>query len=237
MEKLKGLDLEDKKVLDAGTGGCNMTKYLEDWGADVVSIDINQGWQRECFEQTSETQFITADLSDLDFLENKVFDYVVCNFVISALSEEKNTLLSPVFREFHRVLKDDGMLVIIDYQPFHEEHYNGELHDVQTELWRLENAVSELVGKGHYEEYSSEVLEEELAAVGFTDTDTSILLEEVTWPKDLLQEHKEVILEDLEEVEEQYLKEALERRVNEILDKAEDQEVKSGSIYEIRAVK
>lgn len=162
---------------------------------------------------------------------------MVCNFVISALSEEKNTLLSPVFREFHRILKKDGMLVIIDYQPFHEEHYSGELHDVQTELWKIENAVSELVGKGHYEEYSSEVLEEELAATAFSDTDTSILLDSVPWPEDLLEEHKEVILEDLEEVEEQYLKEALERRVNDILNKAEDQEVKSGSIYEIRAEK
>ena len=116
MEKLKGLDLENKLVLDAGTGACGMTKYLREWGADVVSIDYNPEWQKNCREEVDKAQFITADLNDIPFLKENTFDFVVCNFLISALSESKDLLLTTPLREFYRVLKNEGMLIIIDYK-------------------------------------------------------------------------------------------------------------------------
>ncbi|MFW6142002.1 MAG: class I SAM-dependent methyltransferase [Candidatus Saliniplasma sp.] len=236
MEKLKGLDLEDKLVLDAGTGGCNMTKFLERWGAEVVSIDFNPEWQLDCRDSVQDTQFITGDLSEMGFLEDNSFDYVVCNFLISALSETKNLLLTSALREFYRVLKDDGMLVIIDYHPFRPEDTPSPLHDIQTKLWRLENAISELLGEGHLEEYHPKVIEKELKSIGFTTTDISILMKEVPWPLDLLKEHESLILENIEKLENQALKEAFKKNLKELMDRAKNEEVKSGSIYELRAV-
>lgn len=236
MDKLKGLDLEGKKVLDAGTGGCNMTKYLEDWGAEVVSIDFRSDWQSDCREQTEKVQFVTGDLSNMDFIEDDSFDYVVSNFLISAVSETKDTLVSTVLREFYRVLKDKGMLVIIDYKPFHEDIYKGELHDAQTELWRMENAVAELLGEGHLEEYSAEVLSEELLSIGFRETDINILLDKVPWPIDLLKEHEDLIRDDLERLEDEGLREAFSKKLDDLMERAEKEEVRSGSIYELRAV-
>ncbi|MFO7791642.1 MAG: class I SAM-dependent methyltransferase [Candidatus Saliniplasma sp.] len=235
MEKLKGLDLEGKLVLDAGTGAGNMTKFLENWGAEVVSIDLDSEWQSKCRGEVQETQFITGDLSEMKFLKDDCFDYVVCNFVISALSETKNLLLTSVFREFYRVLKSKGMLVIIDYHPFRPEDTPSSLHDVQTQLWRLENAVSELLGKGHLEEYPPEVISKELKSIGFVDTDVSILMEKVPWPVDLLKEHESMIVEDIEKLEDQSLKEAFKKKLKELMDRAESEKVESGSIYELRA--
>ncbi len=237
MEKLKGLDLEGKKVLDAGTGACNMTKYLEDWGADVVSIDYRHDWQDGCRESTKKAQFITGDLSDLNFLKDGTFDYVVCNFVVSALSETKNLILSSVFREMFRVLTKESMLIIIDYYPFDEELCPGPCHEEHTELWRLENAIAELLGRGHLEELPPEVLGEELRSIGFTDTDHSILLEKVPWPDDLLKEHEEGIREDIGKLDEGYLKDALSKKLESIMDRTKGKKIESGSIYELRAEK
>ncbi len=237
MEKLKGLDLEGKKVLDAGTGACGMTKYLENWGAEVVSVDVNEEWQRECREETKKSQFLTADLSDLSSIDDGSFDYVVCNFLVSALSQNKSMVISSVLREFKRVLKSNGMLVIIDYYPFDEDRCPVPCHDVQVELWRIENAISELLGKGHLVEFSPDVLSEELLSIGFKDTDNSILLEEVPWPLDLLKEHEDTILEDINSLEEDHLKNAFKEKLRELMSKAEEQEIKSGAIYELRAEK
>lgn len=236
MEKLKGLDLEGKLVLDAGTGAGNMTKYLEDWGAEVVSIDHNFEWQSDCRDKTQQTQFITGDLSNMGFLKDRCFDYVVCNFVISALSETKDLLLTSVFREFYRVLKEGGMLVIIDYHPFRSGETPSSLHDVQIQLWRMENAISELLGEGHLEEYPPEVISEELRSIGFGDTEVSILMKKVPWPLDLLKEHESIILDGIESLDDPGLKEAFRKKLKELMDRAESEKVESGSIYELRAL-
>jgi len=236
MEKLKGLDLEGKLVLDAGTGAGNMTKYLEDWGAEVVSIDINSKWQVECRESVKRTQFITGDLSDMDFLKDRCFDYVVCNFLISALSETKNLLLTSALREFYRVLKEGGILIIIDYYPFRDKDTPSSLHDVQTQLWNLENAVSELLGEGHLEEYPPDVISQELKSIGFKNSDVSILLDEVPWPVDLLKEHESLILEDIKKLDDPDIEEAFKKKLRRLMKRAGSEEVRSGSIYELRAI-
>ncbi|MFW6040878.1 MAG: class I SAM-dependent methyltransferase, partial [Thermoplasmatota archaeon] len=136
MDKLKGLDLEEKLVLDAGTGGCNMTRYLSEWGAEVISVDYRPDWQKQCRDIIDKTQFITADLGNMPFFKSEIFDYVICNFVVSALSESKSLLISSPLREFYRILKKNGMLVVIDYQPFIKDVSSCKLDDVQIELWK-----------------------------------------------------------------------------------------------------
>jgi len=214
-----------------------MTKFLEDWGAEVVSIDIRGDWQKECREIASQSEFITGDLTNMSFLKDESFEYVVCNFVISALSQNKNLFITSALREFYRVVKKQGMLVIIDYYPFEAELCPGPCDNLQIELWRLENTVSEMLGKGHLEEFSPAVIEKELKCIGFSETDTSILMEEVPWPIDLFKEHEETIKQNIGYVEEEYLKNAFRKKLNDIMDKVEESVVKSGSIYELRAQK
>ncbi len=237
MEKLKGLDLEGKRVLDAGTGACGMTKRLEKEGAEVISIDIERERLKECSSQTEDSQLIQADLSNLKFFESYSFDYVICNFLVSALSENKDLLISSVFREFYNVLTEKGSLIIIDYYPFSKEISPSPLDDIQVGLWRLENAVAELLGKGHLQEYSPEVLQEELKELGFKRIEISTLLDEIPWPKDLLKEHEDLLKEDIARVADKHLRHALKRKLNSIMDSAEGRQVRSGSIFELRAFK
>ncbi len=237
MEKLKGLDLEGKRVLDAGTGACGMTKRLEKEDADVISIDLDPEYLKDCRDQTETAQFLRADLSDLSVLKPKNFDYVVCNFLVSALSQNKELILTSVFREFKRILKDDGVLVIIDYYPFEEERSPSPLDQSHVELWRLEKAIYELLGEGHLEEYSPEVLEDELSALDFENIEIISLLEPVPWPSDLLREHEYSIKENIEKLDSDLIKESLKIELDKIIDSTEDRRVESGSIYELRAKK
>ncbi len=237
MDKLKDLDLEGKKVLDAGTGACGMTKYIEKKGCDAISIDINSEYLHDCRDQTENTQFIRANLSDLNALKSEVFDYIICNFLVSALSTNRYLILTSVFREFERLLKDHGMLVIIDYYPFDEERSPAFLDKSQVELWRLENAVYELLGEGHLVEYPPDVLKDELSALGFENIDIISLLEPVPWPPDLLKEHEDLIKKNIEKLESDRIKESLKEKLEEIMNSTGDRRVESGGIYELRAEK
>lgn len=237
MEKLKGIDLEGKKILDAGTGACGMTKYLEKNDADVLSIDKDKGYLKECRDQTETTQFLRADLSDLKSLKPECFDYIVCNFLVSALSENKDIIITSVFREFERILKEKGALIIIDYYPFKEERSPALLDRSQVELWRLENAVAELLGEGHLEEFHPEVLEKELESLDFQNIETFNLLEPVPWPPDLLREHETLIKEKIDEIESDQLQKSLKKELGDIMGSTEDRKVESGAIYELRARK
>ena len=235
MNKLKGLDIEDKKVLDVGTGACGMTKLLEKKNADVVSIDLNTKYLKDCRDQAETAQFLRANLSDLSALKPKTFDYVVCNFLVSALSQSKDLILTSVFREFKRILKDDGILAIIDYYPFDEERSPSPLDPSHVGLWRLENAVNELLGKGHLEEYSPEVLGDELSALGFGHIEIITLLDPVPWPPDLLKEHEDLLKENIERLESDQIKESFQVKLDTIMDSTEDRRIESGAIYELRA--
>ncbi len=237
MEKLKNVELKDKLVLDAGTGACGMTKFLEKRGAEVVSIDIDEDILKGCRSQTEEVQFFRADLSDLKFLRSNTFDHVICNFLMSALSQNKDLIISTVIREFYRVLKDSGTLAIIDYYPFKDTKNPAELDEVQVELWRLENASFELIGEGHLEEISPEKLNKELKELGFHDIETLDLTKEVHWPTDLLRSHEQTVKENINRLEDQRMKEAFENRLEYIMKSAEESKVFSGGIYEIRAYK
>ncbi len=237
MQKLEGLDLEGKQVLDAGTGACGMTKYLEKEGAEVISIDLEKEYLKECRRQTDSPQFLRADLSDLDTLKSETFDYVVCNFLVSALAENKDLIVTSVFREFERILGKDGTLIVIEYYPFSEERSPAPLDPSHVKLWRLENAVSELLGQGHLEEYSPATLKEELTSLGFQNVRTRTLLEEVPWPTDLLKEHESLIREMLADLDSDHLRNSLRKSLEDIMEEAADKKVESGAIYELRAEK
>ncbi len=236
MQKLEDLELEDELVLDAGTGACGMTKILGEKEGKIVSVDMEREYLKDCRDQTYSADFIQADLSEMGFIESESFDHVFCKATISALSVNKSLFVTSVLREFYRILKDKGQLTIIDYYPFEEKTSPVPLDELQVEIWRLEKAVFELLGESHLEEYSPEALEDELLSIGFKEADHSIFRKDLPW-SGLMEEHEKLILKDMEKIEDRYLREALEKKLQNIMDSSENKEIISGALFELTAKK
>lgn len=237
MEKLDELELRDKLILDAGTGACGMTEYLKKRGAEIVSIDLDKEFMKECRNHLESGNFVRGNLSDLQFIEPRTFDHVMCKATVSALSENKTLFVSSVFREFYRVLKDQGELTIIDYYPFQKDIFSSPLDEIQVGIWRLEKAVYELLGESHLEEYPPDMIEDELKSIGFVEVEESVWRDELPWSDELLGEHEKLIKEKIEEIEESYLQDALNKKLRDLMDSAKEKKIESGAMFELRAKK
>jgi SAM-dependent methyltransferase len=119
-------------VLDAACGVCHPFKfYLADRCREVYACDLDQrilnpdailqeindffgketstNMDRSYFDKV---HFSQANLTDLPY-EDKKFDKVFCISVIEHIGEQA---MLEAFREFNRVLKDDGLLILtFDY--------------------------------------------------------------------------------------------------------------------------
>jgi SAM-dependent methyltransferase len=118
--------LKDAKVLDAGCGSGWYAEYLLNCGATVTAFDVNEEFVGITRSRVGErSQVLQADLSEpLHFAGDEQFDLVVAPLVMHYLKDWQ-----PAFREFHRVLKPQGVLVFsthhpfMDWQLFHTENY------------------------------------------------------------------------------------------------------------------
>ncbi|MFQ5871687.1 MAG: class I SAM-dependent methyltransferase [Candidatus Geothermarchaeales archaeon] len=237
---LKGIDLVRKVVLDAGTGAGNATKYLAGQGCRVISVDLNQEYiddakTRLIEEELRRVEFHRSNLSEMRFLGDESVDVVVANQTLSTVESVTRFNTIPVLREFHRVLRRGGSLVVVDYHPFrYDETATSRIH---VELWRLHAAVAELLGEGHYLEYPVSWLRDRLSEIGFTDIEHSVLMEELSWSVELLEEHRSELQPKIQAIPGGYLRQAMQRKLEELLDEARGVEVRSGSMYLLKALK
>jgi SAM-dependent methyltransferase len=104
-----------KSVLDAGAGTGVLSSILADLGYKVVAVDSSS---KMC-EMASEKRLgdgrffcvVTGSLENLPF-PNASFDAVVVRHVLGTLSDRVGAL-----REFHRVLRRPGALLLIELEP------------------------------------------------------------------------------------------------------------------------
>ena len=92
-DKKRGL-----KILDAGAGEGVIVEELLNKGFDVMGVDINY----------SSKYVKRGDFSKLEF-KDKYFDYVLC---LESLQYLKTKKQKNAIQEFHRVLKDDGKIIL-----------------------------------------------------------------------------------------------------------------------------
>ncbi|QDQ25947.1 class I SAM-dependent methyltransferase [Chitinimonas arctica] len=107
--------LPGAKVLDAGCGSGWYAEYLLAQGASVTALDLNAEFVALTRVRVGgRATVLQASLtSPLDFAADGEFDLVVCPLVMHYLKDWQ-----PVFREFHRVLKPNGVLVFSTHHPF-----------------------------------------------------------------------------------------------------------------------
>jgi ubiquinone/menaquinone biosynthesis C-methylase UbiE len=101
-----------RRALDIGTGTGQFAFYLAEQGFEVDGIDLSEkmiAWAREKAVQSRlEIDFKTGDAEYLDFEEN-TFDVVVSRNLLWTLPDPARAI-----REWHRVLKPDGRIIVSD---------------------------------------------------------------------------------------------------------------------------
>jgi SAM-dependent methyltransferase len=102
-------DVGGKRVLDAGCGTGAYSEWLVGQSAEVVGFDASPKMLEHARERLGDSVDLRIhDLTEpLDFLGNGSFDVVLAALVLDYVED-----WVPVLREFSRVLRDDGVLVL-----------------------------------------------------------------------------------------------------------------------------
>lgn len=98
----RGRDLRGKIVVDVPAGKGRMTKFLRDLGAEVIALDLfTYG------TVAGDVEIAKEDLTRPLSLPCAFADYILCQEGIEHLPDQMTC-----FKEFNRILKEDGLLVL-----------------------------------------------------------------------------------------------------------------------------
>ena len=111
---------EQRSVLDVGAGTGVFTRLLASWGCHVVGIEPSVGMLRQAKSHThpplsTAIDFLLADTHDSQLFAPQDFDMIVSR---QAVCYFHDPLL--VFQNWHKWLKNEGQVVVIDGLWFRE---------------------------------------------------------------------------------------------------------------------
>ena len=107
-------DVTDKKIIDCGCGEGRFCRILAARGANyALGVDLCEPMIEAVRELQSETdEYCIADVQDLSFIENEMFDLAV-----SYLNQCDVPNLDSNNREVHRILKPGGRFIVANLHP------------------------------------------------------------------------------------------------------------------------
>ena len=106
------VDVNGRTVLDAGCGTGYLSKKLCDRGAYVTGIDFSERMIEIARAHNPDIDFRVDSCAELRTLDDEHFDLVFANYVLMDTPDLQGTL-----HAFHRVLKTDGMAVLVFSHP------------------------------------------------------------------------------------------------------------------------
>jgi len=117
----------DGRILDAGCGaGLPFTKYLSDY-FKVIGIDISEKQIELAKKNVPNTQFLVEDMTELDFPDN-FFDGILAIRSIVHVPREEHY---GIFRNFYRMLKPNGFVLLSLHNEDHPEIFNPNFFEVK----------------------------------------------------------------------------------------------------------
>jgi len=105
-------DVHGRTVLDAGCGTGYLSKKLHDRGARVIGIDFSERMIEIARAHHPDIDFRVDSCTELATIEDEYFDLVIANYVLMDTPDLHGTL-----HAFHRVLKPDGVAVLVFSHP------------------------------------------------------------------------------------------------------------------------
>ncbi len=225
-----GLDLRGKVILDAATGAGGSTEVwarrldAAGGGGRIISVDIDQpahivaGLTERLGSLSELVEIREADIFALEFLADGSVDIVNCDDTIIFLNDPPLRLLSAL-REFHRVLKPGGQLIITSELPVEREQE----HMGQWRRWNLAKAVWALKGELWSSEPGPEEVVLALETVGFAITGQKRFpTKKIEDYEPAMREWEEVMLAAIDELPWPELKESLRSSIAVVRKKVHD---------------
>ena len=105
-------DVRDRIVLDAGCGTGYLSAKLQEKGAVVTGVDLSPAMIEIARRKRPGITFHVDSCSKLETQPAENFDLVVANYVLMDVEDLRGAV-----RAFHRVLKPDGIAVVIFSHP------------------------------------------------------------------------------------------------------------------------
>jgi ubiquinone/menaquinone biosynthesis C-methylase UbiE len=112
-----GLVLQDKDVLELGSGTGKNTTYLAEHARRVVAMDFSEGMIARAHERiaTNNVEFKLHDVRDTWPVGSAAVDAVVANLILEHVHD-----LAPVFFEAARVLRPHGQFFFCELHPYRQ---------------------------------------------------------------------------------------------------------------------
>lgn len=110
---MKGLNLQDKIIVDIGCGtGRHWKKIFQQHPKKLIGFDVSEGMLKilqQKFPQ-AETHHLISD--ELNNVENEYCDIIISTLTIAHIKDAKKAL-----QEWSRILKPGGEIIVTDYHP------------------------------------------------------------------------------------------------------------------------
>ena len=112
-----GLTLDDKDVLELGSGTGKNTTFLAQKARHVTAVDFAEGMIARAHQRivTNNVQFVKHDVRDTWPVASKSVDLVVANLILEHVHD-----LAPVFFEAARVLRPNGQFYFCELHPYRQ---------------------------------------------------------------------------------------------------------------------
>ncbi|PSL41830.1 methyltransferase family protein [Planomicrobium soli] len=152
--------MSGKKVFDAGCAAGWYTEQLIDRGADVIAADISIEMVLSAKRRIGDNaEILCMDLEKELPFQTASFDVIVSSLTLHYLEKWEET-----FREFHRILKPDGMFLFSVHHPLTEINRLEKAHYFSTELiidqWNKEGKIFDVP---YYRRPLSEIMNQTLS--------------------------------------------------------------------------
>lgn len=123
-------DVTNKSILDAACGPGKYAEILLSRNAKVTGFDLSPEMIKFAKERNpNQGTFFVHDLSEpLTMIEDESYDFVLCALALNYLKDWNLTI-----KEFHRVLKTNGQLIISIEHSFFEYNYFESTEYFKTE--------------------------------------------------------------------------------------------------------